>query len=496
MGSLSKFGDADIMAMTIFDDGSGPALYAGGWFDTAGGVPARGIARWNGAAWSAVGNFGDEDGFYGIEALAVFDDGSGPALYAGGFFSSIGGVPANNIAKWNGVSWSALGGGVSGPGKFDPPAVVALTVFDDGSGPALYAGGDFEQAGQAPAAGIAKWNGLAWSPLGSGVEKDNPWTGEVETGAVISLIVFDDGTGPALFAGGSFDRAGGVPAAGIAKWSGTTWSQLGSGVEWSAPWLEERLGGVAKSLVGFDDGTGPALYVGGLFDFAGGVPVRNIARWSGGSWSTVGAGLEGFGGKFDYEAIFALAVFDDGRGASLYAGGAFARSGELALNNIARWDGTAWSGLGAGIEGEVESLVVFDDGSGSALYVGGWIDAAGGIEVSSIARWSCNFDELCPGTGDCCEANGTPGCEDSACCTLVCSIDPSCCDSEWDASCGAIALDKCKVCKVPPPPCPWDLNGDRVVNGADLALLLQNWGSPFGGADLAGLLQAWGACPD
>lgn len=29
----------------------------------------------------------------------------------------------------------------------------------------------------------------------------------------------------------------------------------------------------------------------------------------------------------------------------------------------------------------------------------------------------------CPGTGDCCAANGTPGCEDSDCCQLVCAQD-------------------------------------------------------------------------
>ncbi len=41
----------------------------------------------------------------------------------------------------------------------------------------------------------------------------------------------------------------------------------------------------------------------------------------------------------------------------------------------------------------------------------------------------------CPGTGDCCSANGTPGCDDSVCCELVCACDPFCCDTDWDASC-------------------------------------------------------------
>ena len=43
-------------------------------------------------------------------ALAV----SGTNLYAGGDFTTAGGVPANHIAKWNGSAWSALGSGIDG----------------------------------------------------------------------------------------------------------------------------------------------------------------------------------------------------------------------------------------------------------------------------------------------------------------------------------------------------------------------------------------------
>jgi hypothetical protein len=37
------------------------------------------------------------------------------------------------------------------------PTVYALTVFDDGTGPALYAGGEFTTAGGTPASYIAAW---------------------------------------------------------------------------------------------------------------------------------------------------------------------------------------------------------------------------------------------------------------------------------------------------------------------------------------------------
>lgn len=54
----------------------------------------------------------------------------------------------------------------------------------------------------------------------------------------------------------------------------------------------------------------------------------------------------------------------------------------------------------------------------------------------------------CPGTGSCCEANDSPGCEDANCCGLVCAADTTCCDTAWDAECAGLASRLCeaKVC--------------------------------------------------
>lgn len=51
---------------------------------------------------------------------------------------------------------------------------------------------------------------------------------------------------------------------------------------------------------------------------------------------------------------------------------------------------------------------------------------------------SCDVD-----AGDCCSANGTPGCEDSECCAEVCALDNFCCDNQWDSVCVEIAKEQC-----------------------------------------------------
>src|SRR5262245_61769546 len=273
-----------VSALTVFDDGSGPALYAGGQFTAAGGAAADYIAKWNGSGWSALGTGMD----FWVYALTVFDDGGGPALYVAGSFGTAGGGPANRIAKWDGSSWSALDSGLDG-------FALALTVFDDGGGPALYAGGNLTAAGGGTANRIAKWNGSSWSALGSGMN-----------GLVCALTVFDDGGGPALYAGGEFTTAGGAAANRIAKWNGSSWSALGSGVG--------GLGSSVSALTVFDDGGGPALYAGGGFTTAGGGAANCIAKWNGSSWSALGSGLDG--------CSLAGTVLGDGGRRTLYGEGA------------------------------------------------------------------------------------------------------------------------------------------------------------------------------
>ena len=70
-------------------------LYAGGEFTTAGGVPASRVAKWDGNRWSALGS-GTNDF---VKALASDLSGLSGNLYAGGNFTYVGGVRANRVAE-------------------------------------------------------------------------------------------------------------------------------------------------------------------------------------------------------------------------------------------------------------------------------------------------------------------------------------------------------------------------------------------------------------
>ncbi|MFN0131477.1 MAG: hypothetical protein ACKVW3_02935 [Phycisphaerales bacterium] len=349
---LGNGADSPVDAMLAVEEGSGTALYVGGRFLSVGQTEAVRIARWDGSVWSPLGTglTGEPAPEPTVAAIARFDDGTGPAIYAAGRFDTAGGVSANNIAKWNGVAWQPLGPGING-------LVLDLAVFNDGSGPSLFAAGSFSTAGTTSAQHIAKWNGTSWSRL------TNPGL----SGTAKALLVFDDGTGPALYVGGDFATAGEAPVANIAKWNGTSWTSLALGFD----------NGV-DALATYDDGVGSALYAGGRFGFTGAQPLSNIARWRAGQWSALATGISG--------QVSSLTAFDDGTGSSLFAGGNFASAGTVTSPFVIRWNRTQFLAVGPGTTGPVSSLATLASPS-PALIVGGAFRQAGDVSSGNLARY-------------------------------------------------------------------------------------------------------------
>jgi hypothetical protein len=321
-------------------------LVAAGQFDVAGGVPALKVARWNGTAWSAMGGGIESSAATAVFALQRTSNGE---LFAGGNFGRISGREGFGLARWNGSTWAPLGG----LGIGNTTSAVHRTRTGE-----IYLGGAFRDIDGVPCNGIARRVGNSWQPLGTGM--DDPFGNGPAVATIGSLPSGD------VVVGGAFPSAGGVPAPALAIWNGTTWSTLGGG-------LANALGGqpVVQALHVTDSGD---LYVAGSFDLAGGVAVDSVARWNGSQWSAIATGL---GPAF-------LSAVAAGPAGDAYAAGFFASGGIFQNGRIAAAAGGTWQTIGTA-DGPVFDLVVLP---GGALLAAGAFRSIDGQLVGCVARWS------------------------------------------------------------------------------------------------------------
>lgn len=342
---------AYVYALAVAPNGD---LYAGGMFTDAGNVRSRNIARWNGTQWTALGTGVTGSGMFNIgqvEAIAI----NGNNVYVGGIFNNASGTSVNNLAMWNGSSWSDVGGGVSTPID-DPSPVQALLVLNN----ALYVGGTFTQAGNKNITALARWDGANWSAVG-------PTFSASGTVTVYTLSASKTG---GVFAGGNIDKASNKDVHGITHWNGTEWQSLGQGVALAGD-ISGQVNAIAIDALG-------RVYIGGMINTVGGMPVNNIAMWDGSRWHDVGGGIPGQANGIVY-ALLAV-------GTDIYVGGDFQTAGNISASRIAKWNGNTrtWSALGAGIDGTVYALASYKN----IIYAGGSFTKAGNQKALDVAAWN------------------------------------------------------------------------------------------------------------
>lgn len=370
---LSVSARGEVGTLALFDDGSGLALYAGGIGDLER-LPAYspgGVARWTNGDWRRIGGLLPVAAQtpVTVHAFAVHDDGKGPALYVGGEFTLPGHVSQVNIARWNGKTWVKVS-----DHQPDGP-VYALRSFQVASVPALIVGGNFLHVGPSDFVNIASWDGASWSSLDNGLR----FPGFPEFAAVLTLTEFESPLGTRLIAGGYFSQAGQATANNIAAWNGAEWTPLGEGIQ------HPSLPSVVLALTSFVVDGVNNLIVGGNFtlDATGGT-AHNVTRWDGKHWRPSGTGLE--------DSVYALTSQPTPAGSRLVAAGRFVLTDQSI--GVAVLEDQVWAPLGGGVSHQVISLprgkaLLHSETEGvNGLLVGGLFDHAGATPADGVARWN------------------------------------------------------------------------------------------------------------
>lgn len=352
-------------------------LVIAGQFTNAGGVPADHIARWDGSQWNAMGGANAA-----VHALTVLANGD---LVAGGGFTSIDGVAATLVARWDGVAWAPLPGlptnttGVLALGQAANGDLVAGGLFTDfikrwngatwsaiggningtvfsvlpmPNGDVVVAG-SFSNVGGVTSRGVARWSGTQWNAM-PGLD-----------GSALALLREPNGD---ILVGGSFTYAGSAYSPRAARWDGQNWQSLGG-----------FYGNDVRALTHF----AADVIAGGNFHGVYLIGVNSalgLATWSGTTWAPTCPAFNGqlqslrvlrsgdviaAGGFTTSPAgpVPALARFRDGRWGTLPTPGLVGTAsgplielanGDLvaviyspASYTVQRFDGQSWTSLGS-----------------------------------------------------------------------------------------------------------------------------------------------------
>ncbi|MFO0858608.1 MAG: hypothetical protein U0640_14775 [Phycisphaerales bacterium] len=355
-----------VRALTLWDrDGAGPqlpVLVVGGSFTLVGTLPVNNLAAWDGIAWSDIGGgvTGTIHGTTTVLALAVMGNGD---LVVGGQFDNAGlganTIVANCIARYNGTSWHRMGQGA--PNFFS--SVLALSRRP--SGDLFGVGGEMVNDDNTLASGAIRWNEATsrWQNVGS----TPPNIEQLRTVLALS-------NGEVVFGG----VQGNPPQPGSSaawRWSDSqnAWLPFGSGVGGTHP--RNQVFSVLEASNG-------DIVLAGNFTVADGVAANSIARWNGSQFFAYGSGITYPSQPFQL-AVRALAQMPNG---DIVAGGQFDTAGGNVGGRIARWDGATWTRLPQGAGDIVWALLL--NPYPNELMIGGQYTFAGGsFSNKYIARY-------------------------------------------------------------------------------------------------------------
>jgi len=325
----------------------------------------------------------------GVVGGTVYDIKEAPNgdIYICGTFTGVsngGSAVANTkgIARWSKANQAWKAVGDPNTGA----TITSIICMEFDAAGNLYAGGDFTNlAGVAAADYFAKWNGSVWSALGSGIAGGRS--------VVNSIAISPIGT---IYIGGGFTEASGNTNCNyIAYWNGSAWTPLGTGLSYDVYSLKfTSASGSGSTLQKY------RLLIGGAFTDADGAGNGDyFCFWNGASFQS----FTDFGATELSGSVQSIDTTPDG---TIIIAGNFDNAGDDPnADGIAKWSGTNWQSIGgAGIDESEVGYRVFCTSDGS-IYLAGKFATIGSLTLTDrVAKYKNGawqpLDIDLPGTTD------------------------------------------------------------------------------------------------
>lgn len=328
----------------VYDDGSGPALYAG--VDPTVSGMTTSVVKWTTKNWVPVGTMTE----HGLAKALVVHEGR---LYAA--VTSTGSATAS-IMSFDGLGWRTVAS-LAGTESSSEVSVNAMAVYDGG----IVVAGRFSTVTPWREAihNIAILRNNTWEPVGGSIG--------AEEAEVHSILI---GPGNVLHAGGKLPLTGngrGRPALGahgpaVVRLTENGWERIGE-----AP----AMNGEVRALAEY----GGSIIAAGTWNTYDPETASFIARVTPGTtWSLLEGGIRGPEGS----RVSNLSVINN----VLVATGSFDGAGtiDMVVPNIAFFDGRSWSPVDTGLEFPDAALIR----DGDKIIASGFII---GITPTPVPAW-------------------------------------------------------------------------------------------------------------
>jgi len=189
-------------------------------------------------------------------------------VYVAGYFTHYGSNQMRGLAKWDGTSWTEVGGGIDG-------YVHDIEFASNGN---VYIGGGFSVNSNPSIRDFAIWDGNSWSNMGYNLDL-SVWAIAVDVNFDVYLGLQDHDQGNNsngnLVVCGLFDEIGGQSFNSLALWDGATWQHIGGDV-------------IEGSVYDFAFDNQDDLVVSGILQSVNGNSSSNVWKWDGSAWSPMG----------------------------------------------------------------------------------------------------------------------------------------------------------------------------------------------------------------
>jgi hypothetical protein len=342
------------------------------------------VYSWNGTAWTQLGTDIDGEAAEDKSGCSVSMNAVGDRVAIGaitndGTADSAGHV---RIYSWNGTAWTQLGADIDGEALGD---YSGFSVSMNSVGDRVAIGAIYNNITLGNARGhtrIYSWNGTAWTQLGADID------GEVagdQSGQSVSMNAAGDRVAiGASLNDGTGSNAGHVR---IYSWNGAAWTQLGTDINGEA--IDDESG----YSVSMND-TGDRVAIGAIGNDGTGFNAGHVRvySWNGTAWTKLSADIDGeAAGDSSGLSVSMNAVGDKVAIGAIYNDGTGPNAGHVRIYSYA--DDIVLSQLGADIDGESagdNSAIVSMNASGDRMAIGGNLNRGNGTDSGHVRVYSFN----------------------------------------------------------------------------------------------------------